>query len=218
MMSVTSGPFDFTTVSGEMQISRSADQSVVANPAAGTAFSLAKGDAAFFPTGIGETARPAQDGVLQLLRLTVTGTGESSTPVAAAAPGVIEIAAPATSASPEATAAPTEPAATEAAATKAPKPTKTAAAEPTAEAATPTQQAGKFKEGDVVSVTDDGVNLRSAPSTDADVVTSLSAGQQLTITGPSEKGGDYTWWPVKLVDDESVTGYVAEDFVQLVQQ
>ncbi|HEY7032739.1 MAG TPA: SH3 domain-containing protein [Thermomicrobiales bacterium] len=215
MMSVVSGTFDFTTVSGEMQVSRSADQSVVANPAAGTSFSLAKGDAAFFPNGIGDTTRPEQDGVLQLLRLIVAGTGESATPVAATEPSVIQIAAPPASASPAATALSTEPAATEAA-----NPTEATTTEPTAEkaTATPTQQAGKFKEGDVVSVTDDGVNLRSAPSTDADVVTSLTAGQQLTITGPSEQGGDYTWWPVKLVDDESVTGYVAEDFIQLVQQ
>jgi uncharacterized protein YjlB len=218
MMSVTSGTFDFTTVSGQIEVSRSADQSVVTNPAAGTAFSLAKGDAVFLPTGIQETPRSAQDGVLQLLRLTVATVGESATPVAATEPGVIEIAAPATPASPEATAEPTEAAPTEAAPTEAAAPTETTEAEPTAEGstATPTEQAGKFKEGDVVAATDDGVNLRSGPSTDADVVTALSAGQQMTITGPSEQGSDHTWWPVKLVDDESVTGYVAEDFLEKV--
>jgi uncharacterized protein YjlB/mannose-6-phosphate isomerase-like protein (cupin superfamily) len=208
MMSVASGTFDFTNVSGEIQVSRSADQSVISNPAAGTSFSLARGDAVFFPTGIGETARPEQDGVLQLLRLTIAATGESATPVAATEPGVIEIATPAASASPEATAAPTEAAVA----------TGTTAAEPTAEksTATPTEQAGKFKEGDVVSVTEDGLRLRSGPSTDTDIVTTLSAGQQLTITGPSEEGDNYTWWPVALVDDPSVTGYVAEDFLEKV--
>jgi hypothetical protein len=220
MLSVVSGAFDFSAVSGELQISRSADQSVVTNPAAGTTFSLGKDDAAFFPTGMEETARPAQGDVLQLLRLTVAATGPSATPVAAAAPGVIEVTAPQTSASPEASASPAEPAATETAATQAPSPTKTTAAQPTAAKATPTptKQAGKFKQGDVVSVTEDGVNLRSSPSTDADVVTALSAGQQLTISGPSKQGNGHTWWPVTLVDDPSVSGYVAEDFIQAVQQ
>jgi hypothetical protein len=221
MMSVTSGILDFTTVGGEIQVSRAADQSVVANPAAGTAFSLAKGDAVFFPTGIQETARSAQDGELQLLRLTIASGDENGTPVAGE-PGVIAIATPETPATPEATAEPTE----ETPEDETPAPTETAAAEPTQEpeateepepTATP-EQTGKFQEGDVVAVTDDGLNLRSGPSTEDEIVTTLAAGQQLVITGPSEEGGDFIWWPVRLADDESVTGYVAEDFVELVEE
>ena len=220
MLSVTRGPFDFTTVSGEIQVSRAADQSVVANPAAGTAFSLERGDAVFLPGGIGETARG--DGELQLLRLTIADTAVGATPVAAGEPGVIEIAAATTPASPEATVEPTEAAETPAA-TEAAEPTE--GAEPT-EAAEPTEEAeptataeptGRFQEGDIVQVTENGLRMRSGPSTDAEIVTTLAAGQQLTITGPSEEGSDLTWWPVTLVDDTSVSGYVADDFLEPVE-
>lgn len=220
MVSVVSGSFDFTTVSGFPPcVSRSADQSVVCDPKPGTSFSLGKSDAAFFGYGLQETARPAQGGELQVRRLTVQALPGGATPSPTAqAPSVIEITAPATPASPAATAAPTQASATQAAPTTTTAPTGTTGPQPTAAAptATPTQQAGKFKVGDVVAATDDGVNLRSAPSTDASVVTTLSAGQQMTITGPSQQGSGHTWWPVSLVDDPTVTGFVAEDFIQKV--
>jgi mannose-6-phosphate isomerase-like protein (cupin superfamily) len=213
ILSVTSGVFDFTTVSGEIQVSRAADQSVVANPAAETAFSLSKGDAVFFPGGIQETPRSEQDGELQLLRLTIAGGADTGTPVAAGEPGVIAMASPAT---PAATTEPTKESdakTPEAPATTEAEPTATTEAEPTA-----TTETGRFGEGDVAVVTEDGVNLRSGPSTEADIVIALDAGQQVTITGPSEEGGDFTWWPVTLVDDESVSGYMADDFLQAVEE
>jgi hypothetical protein len=219
MLSVTSGTFEFTTVSGEMQVSRAADQSVVANPTAGTAFSLERGDALFLPGGIGET--PRGDGELQLLRMTIADTSTGATPVAAGVPGVIEIAAATTAASPEATAEPTESAEpTEGAETPAATEEAEPTVEPTVEETEPTatpEETGRFQEGDVVQVTDDGLRMRSGPSTEAEIVTTLAAGQQLTITGPSEEGSDLTWWPVTLVDDESVSGYVADDFLEPVE-
>src|SRR5215217_5378361 len=218
MLSVTSGTLDFNTVSGEIQVSRAADQSVVANPQPGTAFSLSRGDAVFLPGGIGETARGG--GRLQLLRLAIAGSSSDATPVAAPEPGVIEIATSAP-ASPEASPVPTEEAETPAAtaeltqeATQEATPTEAAAATATASP----EQTGTFKQGDVVAATDDGVRVRSGPSTDDEIVTTLAAGQQMTITGPSEEGGGFVWWPVTLVDDESVSGYVAEDFLQPVEQ
>ena len=38
----------------------------------------------------------------------------------------------------------------------------------------------------------------------------------MTVTGPSEEADGYVWWPVVLVADTSVTGYVAEEFIDLV--
>jgi hypothetical protein len=66
-----------------------------------------------------------------------------------------------------------------------------------------------------VTVNSEGVNLRACASTDCDVVTQLYFGQTLTIIGPSEEGGDYTWWPVSVDDDPSITGYIAQDFLDL---
>jgi mannose-6-phosphate isomerase-like protein (cupin superfamily) len=224
MLSVASGVLDFTVVGGRVQVSRTAEPGPQPDAAPGTSFSLAKGDAAFFPEGMQQTPRSDQDGVLQLLRETIVPASETASPVAAAtAVGVIAIATPAAPAAATATATT---AATESAETPTPKPTRTpkpAATEPPAATATqaaptPTTQTGTFKQGDHVTVTEDGVNLRTGPSTDADVVTQLSAGDELIITGPAEQGGDLTWWPVMLAADNSVTGYVAEQFIQLVQR
>jgi hypothetical protein len=193
LISVSRGVLDFTVVDGRVQISRTANPGPQPEATPGTAFSLAEGDAAFFPLGMKEAPRSEQDGEIVLLRLTIApGEGEPTPTPAATGAGEIAISTPSAPA-PTAT---TAPAATE-------------AAEPTA-----TQQAGKFQVGDTVTVTEDGVNLRSAPSTDADVVTVLAAGQTLTITGPAETGGDYTWWPVQDVGDPTLSGYVAEDFLE----
>jgi mannose-6-phosphate isomerase-like protein (cupin superfamily) len=213
LLSVVSGILDFTVVGGRVQISRTANPGPQPDAAAGTSFSLSRGDAAFFPLGMQETPRSPQDGNLELFRMTIVPATPPATPVPTSEDvGVIAIATPSASAeTPTATAEPPTPT---------PKPTRTPKPEPTATeqpAPTPTEQTGKFKEGDLVQVTDDGVRVRSAPSTEADVVTTLTAGDQLTITGPSERGGDYTWWPVRLVADETVTGYVAEDFLELVE-
>jgi len=214
MLSLSSGTFDFTATSGELQISRAADQSVTVNPAAGTAFSLGRGDAIYLANGLQETPRSANDGDLQLVRMTIAAAPDASaTPVANEGPAVIEIASAATpEAAPTEAAEPTkEPAATEAA-----EPTETPGEATPAQTATP-EDTGTFSEGDIAAASDDGVNVRSSPSTDGDIVTTLAAGQQVTITGPSEQGGDFTWWPVQLVDDASITGYVAEDFLEPVE-
>jgi hypothetical protein len=80
----------------------------------------------------------------------------------------------------------------------------------------PTEEGGeeeeaRFAEGDAVVTNDPDINLRAEPSTDAEVVTQFGEGTELTITGPSEQGGDYTWWPVE--DADGNVGYVADDFL-----
>jgi hypothetical protein len=82
---------------------------------------------------------------------------------------------------------------------------------PTEEAEEPAGE-GRFAEGDTVVVTEDDVNLRPSASTAEDAVTVLTAGTALEITGPPEEGGDFTWWPVTVVDTGDV-GYVVDDFI-----
>ncbi|MCC6675380.1 MAG: SH3 domain-containing protein, partial [Thermomicrobiales bacterium] len=62
----------------------------------------------------------------------------------------------------------------------------------------------------------DGVNIRTGAGTGFEIVTQVFIGDQLRITGESEEGDDFVWWPVELVDDTSITGYIAEDFIDLV--
>jgi secreted trypsin-like serine protease len=68
--------------------------------------------------------------------------------------------------------------------------------------------------GGTVVVTESGVRLREAPSTDAGIVTELSAGQALTVTGPAETGSGYRWWPVRDPAAPELAGYVAAEFLQ----
>jgi quercetin dioxygenase-like cupin family protein len=193
MISVSRGALDFTVVDGRVQVSRAANPGPQPEATPGTAFTLQQGDAAFFPLGMKEAPRSERDGEIVVLRLTIApGEGEPTPTPAATGIGEIAISTP-----------------------SAPAPTATSAPPATEEAEpTPTEQAGKFQVGDTVAVTEDGVNLRSEPSTSADIVTVLTAGQTLTITGSSVTADGYTWWPVQEVGDPSLTGYVAEDFLE----
>ena len=66
--------------------------------------------------------------------------------------------------------------------------------------------------GSTVRVTTAGVNLRTAPSTDAAVRTTLGLDRDLLVTGASVERGGYDWWPVA---DEATgeTGFVAGAFL-----
>jgi hypothetical protein len=68
-----------------------------------------------------------------------------------------------------------------------------------------------YQVGDTVVTNDPDINLRAEPSVDSEVITQFGEGTELTITGPSEEGGDYTWWPVE--DADGNVGYVADDFL-----
>ena len=76
--------------------------------------------------------------------------------------------------------------------------------------AAPSADAG-FDVGAAV-VTNDAVNLRAAPSRQADVVTELAAGTPLTVTGAAEEGQGLVWVPV-VSSDGTLVGYVAADFL-----
>jgi hypothetical protein len=88
---------------------------------------------------------------------------------------------------------------------------------------TPAQTGGctlppvSFPVDSTVVTQEDGVNLRSVASStgpDTSVVQTLNTGTRMTITGAAQCGPDgILWWPVSLVDNPAVTGYVADQFV-----
>ncbi|MDQ3467345.1 MAG: SH3 domain-containing protein, partial [Chloroflexota bacterium] len=82
-----------------------------------------------------------------------------------------------------------------------------------AAAETPAAPTATFASGTIVIVNENGVRLRSSPSTTSDVVAELDQGRELTVTGPPEEGDGIVWYPVQANDDEAVTGYIAEEFV-----
>lgn len=71
----------------------------------------------------------------------------------------------------------------------------------------------KITIGSTVVVTDNGVRLRSGPSTDSDIITELEQGHVLTVVGPSAEGSGYVWWPVRDPADPSLSGYIAANYV-----
>lgn len=71
----------------------------------------------------------------------------------------------------------------------------------------------EIREGSIVVVTEDGVNIRPEPSTESDAVTQLQQGAELVVTGPSVATDDIVWWPVRepLSNQE---GFVGGDFLE----
>lgn len=73
-------------------------------------------------------------------------------------------------------------------------------------------KSGGLQAGGKATITDDGVNLRSKPSTSGEVVATLSAGTEVTLTGTSDDAEGYTWWPIETSD--GTKGWIAGDFLQ----
>lgn len=196
MISVEDGRFDFTTVSGNIQVTRSADPGPRDPAELDEEFSLDPADAAFFPEGMAEVERPESDGQLSILQLTIIpiettedGASPVASPVAEGDLAVIEITEP------------EEPT---------PAPTDEADAEPTEAADAP---AGELAIGATVTVTEAEVRLRDAPTVNSNIVTGLDQGAEFTITdGPVEADG-FVWWAVQSTADPSIGGWVAGDFI-----
>ena len=67
--------------------------------------------------------------------------------------------------------------------------------------------------GTPVRVTEAGVLLRASPSTGGEVVAEVGPERELIVTGPAVEGDGIVWYPVRAVDDPTVAGFVAEDFL-----
>lgn len=191
ILAIELGRFGFALVDGQFQLSRgNSGPLAVATP--GVPYILSPGDAVFFPGGMNEVPRPEADGVLVLVRFSIVnaeglapGPAPAGQPTAAA-PAATEAAAPAApTAAPQAAAAPTE----------APDPASAPA-------------------GNAV-INEAGVRLRGSPSTTGDVVAELDAGREVIVTGEAVEGDGIRWFPIQAVDDPAVTGYIADDFLDL---
>ena len=63
------------------------------------------------------------------------------------------------------------------------------------------------------TVTQDGVNIRSEPSTSGTPLTAANNGDTVTITGDPVEADGYTWYPVRLED--GTEGFTVEDFLEI---
>ena len=87
-----------------------------------------------------------------------------------------------------------------------PSPSAAATAAPTASPGIALPE-GLLPAGSVITVTGDGVRIRGEPSTDAAIVTAMSAGDvaylEDEVTGPIQADG-YDWYPIQYADGEDV--------------
>ncbi len=206
MLSLRQGGLDFTVIGGKVQISRGATPGPQPDSAPGTETNLAVNDAIYAPLGMKEAVRPETDGAISFLRLTISPSNPETEPTPSGeGVGEIQVTGTEITSTPEGDTPPAD-GTPGAGPTSAPE----TAASPTA-TATPSGP----KEGDSIAVNSDGVNMRDCASTDCEIVTQVFFGQTVTILGPSEDDGTYIWWPVALDDDPSITGYIAQDFLDL---
>ena len=70
-----------------------------------------------------------------------------------------------------------------------------------------------FAEGDTVVANDDNVRVRAEASTGGDIIEAFPSGTEFVITGEPEEADGFTWYPVELADDDSITGFVVADFL-----
>lgn len=194
MLSLESGVLDFTVIGGKVQVSRTASPGPQPDSAPETVVSLAKSDAIFFPLGMKEVDRSALEGDIVLLRMTLSDGSAGAEPTAAeAGQGEIRVLASELIETPASPAAGASPEAT-------PEPE----GEPVLES------------GALVESNSDGVNVRTGPGVGFEIVTQVFIGDQMRVTGDSEEADDFVWWPVELIDDPSTSGYIAEDFIDLI--
>lgn len=81
----------------------------------------------------------------------------------------------------------------------------------------PVDDTGEAEEATATSgtatVTQNGVNIRSEPTTSGTPITAVDSGDTLTITGDPIEADGYVWYPVRLED--GTEGYTVEDFLDI---
>lgn len=281
LYSLVEGNFAFSVQGGNVQVSRTDSPGLRPNAVPQQEFTLATGDASFFPEGVAAAPRPDQDAELSILRLTAEPSTVFATepaaitfmaPESAAVPNVadfteIAIGAPVVTntdsvnlraeptldgeavdqldtgvelsviGGPEdaddftwwqvevtgsegpvqgwlaadfidlAGGAETAP---EAVATEEPA----AAADSTPAAGTPAAAAEEFAAGEIVALTDDNVRVRSDASINAEPIDVFAAGTEFEVTGEAVTADAFVWYPVTLVADAALSGWVAVDFLE----
>jgi quercetin dioxygenase-like cupin family protein len=188
LFSLVAGDLDFTVAGGVVQVSRMREPGPQVGTEVDTDVELARGDAVFFPQGLRTTSRGDDAGELTLLRLLIEPTGPDEV-LPETDRGQIRVRPP------DADDAGDEQPADEV-------PT---GEEPTGDA---------FAEGDTVYVNSLDVNLRDGASLASNQVAVLEFNQELVITGGPTDADDIRWWPVAVAGDESIAGFVAEEFIQ----
>lgn len=188
MYSQVEGNFSFIVEDGMVQVSRSELESLQPNAVAGEEFILDEGDAAFFPNGVAPTSRADETGELELLTLEMT----FEQPMEQEAADLTFTTG--ASASGDATGGPETVADSEA-----------------------TDEEVNTAIGQVVTTNADFINVRSEPSTSADVVDQFNAGVEVEIVGGPVEAEDFIWYEVQVTAEGGSRGWMAADFLDGIE-
>lgn len=82
--------------------------------------------------------------------------------------------------------------------------------------ATPTAEVA-FSEGDIVALSEVNVRVREEATVDSEPIDVFDEGTEFEVTGAPVEADDYIWFPVTLVSDASISGWVVGDFLVLVE-
>jgi uncharacterized protein YgiM (DUF1202 family) len=183
MISRIDGNFSFVLGSGNVQVTRSASPALQPNAAPNSEFTLETGDAAFFPAGVTATSRADETADVSYYTLSVVPSGN-----VASDPATITF-------------------------TAAPEPTETPESSATpSDGTSGTDSSGGLAAGTVVTALEDNLNIRTDPTTTADVVEQVAAGVELSIVSGPVEADDYTWYEVEIVSSGQ-TGWTVVDFL-----
>lgn len=200
-------------------------------------FSLGRGEAAFFSSGMSE-APLGGDGRVVLLRLGIVPAAQSTDTGAeptVATTETVDRPLPISTPAPTATTAPaltatatpgrtirtitrqptSTPETVAAAADDAPTPEPTTAEEPAPADDAEVELGAYPAPGTVLVVNDNDVRLRAEPSLNGAILAGLSAGQLVVVLGEPVDADDYIWYPVQDVETPELQGWVAAPFLSL---
>jgi quercetin dioxygenase-like cupin family protein len=95
------------------------------------------------------------------------------------------------------------------------EPTEEPAADEATPAASPEAETdAEFQEGDIVVMTQDNVRIRGEASINAEPIDVFLEGTEFEVTGEPVEADEFTWYPVTLVADDSISGWIAADFIE----
>lgn len=197
LLSRIDGNMSFAVDSGSVQVTRTSDPGLRPEAVPGEEFSLATGDAAFFPQGLSAVTRDGEAEPLTVYAMIVDPAEETTFE-----PAAITIVPPDE---------------VDAAATPGATP-QVDTGETTDDGTGAGVPAEAIAEGATVETTDENVRIRAEPTTGSDILQALPAGSLLTVIGAPQEAEDFVWYPVEVAGtDGELTGWIAQDFIQVVE-
>lgn len=72
--------------------------------------------------------------------------------------------------------------------------------------------------GSTVATIDDNLRIRAEASSGGTIIETVPTGTELEVVGGPQEADGFTWYEVQLVDDATVSGWVASNFLEVVEE